>query len=101
MSMAKDGFTAEEIRRTQLMLRVGRSEAVRYLKQGRGWKKPEPCKHIYGFIDFNALPPGATMAMTITTEEETTDPYVRTKDFLSCGNGGLKCNYCPECGEKL
>jgi len=41
MSMAQDGYTAQDIRKPQLQMHVGRSEAVRLLKLGKGSIGPE------------------------------------------------------------
>ncbi|MBT4362155.1 MAG: hypothetical protein HOD11_14435 [Candidatus Marinimicrobia bacterium] len=83
MSMKQDGFTAEEIRKTQLQELVGRAEAIRLLKDGNGWKKPAPCKHIYGY---------SYDGMDFCEYEELPD-YLTKYD--------KKFNYCPICGEKL
>jgi hypothetical protein len=82
MSMAQDGFTAEQIRMTQKQELVGRSEAVRLLKQGKGWKKPEPCKHIYGYCDDNEFLRGLA--------DNPFDPLMETP-----------FKYCPLCGVKI
>jgi len=79
-----DGFSAQEIRMTQQVECVGRSEAVRLLRQGRGWKKPEPCKHIYGFCDD-----------TLGRDLMNTKPSGAPED------NDIHFKYCPLCGEKL
>jgi len=87
--MAQDGFTAQDIRKTQLQLRVGRSEAVRLLKQGKGWKKPEPCKHILGFGQDYRGQGELLPTLDILGEEY---EHITSVD---------KFNYCPLCGDKL
>ena len=81
MNMKIDGFTQEEIRKTQKQELVGRSEAVRLLKKGEGWKKPVVCEHTYGY-HFDAY---GWVGLVEDKGERMTTPF----------------KYCPKCGEKL